>query len=78
VLAAPIGLQRFQLVPRWNSEIVQDGGLIQLVEVSLGDPEQVRGKRLPGRFRGPAVEHILGPFVMERSDHPGLPRLGPL
>jgi len=74
VLAAPIPLQGLQLVPGRDLEIVQDRSLIQLVKLPPRDPEQARGQRLPCRLRCPAIEHVLRPLVVERSDHPPLPR----
>ena len=69
MLPLSISNQRFQPITRRNSQFVQCGYGIKLVEFSSGDfPEQLR-TALPGVFGAIAVENPFRTFVLKRHNH---------
>jgi hypothetical protein len=64
VLALPITFERFQLIVRWNPQIIQAHGPVQHLQLALGHRPDIDKLQ-----RWPTFEQRLGACMFERTDH---------
>jgi hypothetical protein len=69
VLPLPVRLQRLEPIAGWDPEVLQDVGLVQLVQSTPGSSPEVRRTDLGSRLGPCGVEDVLGASVAERLDH---------
>jgi hypothetical protein len=65
VLPLPVSLQSLEPIAGRNPEILQDVGLVQLVQSTPGPSPEVRGTRLGSGLGLCGVEDVLGTTVAE-------------
>jgi len=69
VLPAADSPECLEVVPRWNSHVVQDLGLVEGIESSRGHLPERAGQPLPRGFRVATIEQVLGCLITEAPDH---------
>ncbi len=67
MLPLAILLQGVQAVPRWNFQIIESCGQVDVLQFANGSPEYI-GRETLGLA---ADEELLGAFIRKRLDHLG-------
>jgi len=68
-LTLPVALQGLEAVAGRDPEVLQDMGLVQLVQATPGTGPEIRGAGFRCGFGIGAVKDVLGTSAAERLDH---------
>ncbi len=69
VLTRAITPQLLQQIGGWDSDVTEDLGLVQLVQLALRDGPEFQRASLTSSFRRGAVEDVLATLVGEGPNH---------